>query len=65
VGEARARGATVICSLHQIELARTVADRIVALRAGRVVFDGAPSEFSADRAQQVYGAEVLPLRAAQ
>lgn len=36
---ARARGAAVLCSLHQIELAREFADRIVGLRAGRLVYD--------------------------
>ncbi|MBW8311733.1 MAG: phosphonate ABC transporter ATP-binding protein [Rhizobium sp.] len=36
---ARAHGATVLCSLHQIDLAREFADRIVGLRAGRLVYD--------------------------
>jgi phosphonate transport system ATP-binding protein len=40
--QARERGATVLCSLHQLGLARTFADRIVALHKGRVIFDGAP-----------------------
>lgn len=40
------RGATVVCSLHQVELARDFGDRIVGLRAGRIVFDGAPAEFT-------------------
>lgn len=39
---ARLRGATVLCSLHQVELACEFADRIVALRGGRIIFDGAP-----------------------
>jgi phosphonate transport system ATP-binding protein len=36
---ARVHGATVLCSLHQIDLAREFADRIVGLRAGRLVYD--------------------------
>lgn len=40
--EARERGATVLCSLHQIDLARSFADRIVALHRGEIIFDGAP-----------------------
>jgi len=36
---ARERGIAVLCSLHQTGLARRFADRIVALRAGRVVFN--------------------------
>jgi len=42
--QARERGATVLCSLHQIDLARAYADRIVALHRGRVIFDGPPEQ---------------------
>ena len=38
-GAARARGATVLFSSHQPELARRFADRIVGMRHGRIVFD--------------------------
>lgn len=41
--EARSLGATLLCSLHQPELARRFADRIVMLDAGRVIFDGTPA----------------------
>jgi phosphonate transport system ATP-binding protein len=37
--EAAARGAALVCSLHQVELARAHFPRIVGLRAGQVVFD--------------------------
>jgi phosphonate transport system ATP-binding protein len=37
--EAAARNASLICSLHQVELARAHFPRIVGLRAGRIVFD--------------------------
>jgi phosphonate transport system ATP-binding protein len=37
--EAAQRGATLVCSLHQVELARAHFPRIVGLRDGRVVFD--------------------------
>jgi phosphonate transport system ATP-binding protein len=43
--QAQAHGATVLCSLHQVDLARDFADRIVALQAGHVVFDGPPAMF--------------------
>ncbi len=55
--EARERGATVLCSLHQIELACAFADRIVALRQGRVVFDGTPAAFDPKVFDAVYGRE--------
>jgi phosphonate transport system ATP-binding protein len=53
--QARERGATVLCSLHQLDLAREFADRIVALRRGRVVFDGASQAFGQDAFEAVYG----------
>jgi phosphonate transport system ATP-binding protein len=42
--EAAARAATLVCSLHQVELARAHFPRIVGLRAGRVVFDAPHAE---------------------
>jgi phosphonate transport system ATP-binding protein len=45
--EARARNATLVCSLHQVELARALFPRIVGLRDGQVVFD-APRETVTD-----------------
>lgn len=45
--EAAARGATLVCSLHQVELARTQFPRIVGLRNGTVAFD-APREAVSD-----------------
>lgn len=41
--EARLRNATLVCSLHQVDLARTQFARIVGLRDGRIAFD-APRE---------------------
>jgi phosphonate transport system ATP-binding protein len=41
--EAAARNATLVCSLHQVDIARANFARIVGLRAGRIVFD-APRE---------------------
>lgn len=37
--EARARGASLICSLHQVDMALAHFSRIVALKDGRIVFD--------------------------
>jgi phosphonate transport system ATP-binding protein len=41
------RGLTVILVLHQLELARMFASRIVGLANGQVIFDGAPAAFGA------------------
>ena len=51
---AKHRGTTVICTLHQLEYALAFADRIVALRNGKVFFDGHPSELDADTQAQLY-----------
>lgn len=45
---------TALVSLHQVELARRVADRVVALAHGRIVFDGGPHDLSADTATGIY-----------
>ena len=45
--EAAARKATLICSLHQVDMARANFARIVGLRDGRIVFD-APREQVSD-----------------
>jgi phosphonate transport system ATP-binding protein len=48
-------GMTVICSLHFLSLARTYGTRVVALKNGRLMFDGLPSEINAERFQSIYG----------
>lgn len=49
--------ATVLCSLHQIEYAIEFADRIIAMRQGQVVFDGAPNELDDTALKTIYGDE--------
>ena len=41
---ARDQGIAVLCSLHQVGLAREFADRLIGLKGGRVVFDGLPAD---------------------
>ena len=50
----RLHNATVLCSLHQVEYALEFADRIIALRKGRMVFDGSPSDISDKELQLIY-----------
>ena len=52
-------GLTAIVSLHQLDFARRYADRIVALAAGRVVFDGPPHALGPSEILAIYGAGVL------
>ena len=51
----REDGLTVLVNLHHLDTARHYCDRIVALSAGRVVFDGTPTELTPDRVRDVYG----------
>ncbi|MGI6877718.1 phosphonate ABC transporter ATP-binding protein [Microbacterium sp. gxy059] len=53
-------GLTVICSLHQVELAMDFGDRITGLQAGRVVLDRATSRLTRDDVFEVYHAVSSP-----
>ncbi|CAJ1585736.1 ABC transporter ATP-binding protein [[Mycobacterium] wendilense] len=54
-----ADGITVIAAMHDLTLAGQYADRMVMLRSGRVVADGAPAEvLTAQRIADVYDARV-------
>ncbi len=46
---------TVICSLHFLSLARKYGSRVVALKDGRIVFDGKPEEITPERFKKIYG----------
>ena len=48
-------GVAVIASLHQVHLAMAYADRIVALRDGRVLQDAPVAEIDAWAIEQIYG----------
>lgn len=54
--QARERGATVLCSLHQMDLAAEFADRIVGLRQGELVFDGTPVALTGAAKTHIYAA---------
>jgi len=53
----RQLGVTVICSLHFLSLVRRYARRVVALRAGSIVFEGAPAEITEEWFRYIYGDE--------
>jgi phosphonate transport system ATP-binding protein len=48
------KGLTVITSLHQVELARGWADRLVGMRDGRVVLDASPRDVSGEEVMEIY-----------
>ncbi len=55
----REEGITVICNLHFLSLARRYASRVVALKAGEIVFDGAPTAITPEWFRQIYGEEAV------
>ncbi|MCX7372123.1 MAG: phosphonate ABC transporter ATP-binding protein [Alphaproteobacteria bacterium] len=54
-GIARENGIAVVCALHQVELARRFADRVVALREGRKLLDARAAAFDAAAFEALYG----------
>ena len=56
---ARDRGATLVFTSHQPELAAKHADRIVALKAGRIAFDGPAADLNARDLDRIYGTRDL------
>lgn len=51
------RGMTVLCTLHQLELAQQYGDRIVGMKAGRIVLDSPRQQVELDDMQQLYQGE--------
>ena len=54
----RERAATVLCSLHQVDLATEFADRVVGMRGGIIIFDCEPRDLSPTMLRDVYGKTV-------
>jgi phosphonate transport system ATP-binding protein len=50
-------GITVLCNLHDLDIATAYCDRLVGMKDGRVVFDGLPSALTTAIAQELYGLE--------
>lgn len=51
------RGITVLCSLHFLDLVHRYATRAIALKDGRVVFEGLPSQIDDKQFKEIYGQE--------
>jgi phosphonate transport system ATP-binding protein len=52
-------GITVLCNLHFLSLARRYATRVVALKAGEIVFDGLPADIDETRFREIYGEDAV------
>jgi phosphonate transport system ATP-binding protein len=53
----REEGITVLCNLHFLDLARRYGTRIIALKDGRLIFEGEPGDIDRERFKQIYGEE--------
>jgi phosphonate transport system ATP-binding protein len=52
-------GITVICSLHFLSLARRYGTRVIALKGGKVAFDGLPKDIDERRFRDIYGEDAV------
>lgn len=47
----------ILINMHDVDLARRFADRVIGLAGGAVVFDGAPAALTDDELRRIYGGE--------
>ena len=55
--QGRLNNIPVIVNIHDVELARRYADRIIGMSGGNVVYDGPPDGLNDDFLKQIYGGE--------
>lgn len=58
----RELGITVVCNLHFLSLVREYATRVLALRAGELVFEGTPQEIDPSWFRRIYGEGAKDIR---
>ena len=51
----RSDGITVVCAIHHLELAKRYAERVVAMRRGKLVYDGRPEDLDDAAYRRIYG----------
>ena len=54
---ARERGIPVIVNIHNVELARRFAERIIGMSQGSIVFDGPPADLAESHLLAIYGGQ--------
>lgn len=50
-------GITILVNLHQVDVAKKYAERILGFNSGNLVFDNPPSELNASTIHEIYGTE--------
>ena len=53
----RTDGLTVVVTLHQVDYAMRYCDRVIALKAGKMVYDGTPAGLETKQLIDIYGPE--------
>lgn len=53
---------TVLINLHDVDLARDYASRIIGMRDGEIVFDGTPQEATDKKLTEIYGEKILTVK---
>ena len=51
----RKLGKTIIVNIHSVELAKEFSTRVIAMKSGRIVFDGTPAELTEEELIRIYG----------
>jgi len=59
----REYGITVLCNLHDLDIATEYCGRLIGMKAGRVVFDGHPAMLTPEISQQLYDLGAAPAQA--
>jgi phosphonate transport system ATP-binding protein len=54
---ARSRGIPVLINMHDVELAKRFADRIIGMAGGRIVFDGVAEQLTSQELKTIYGGQ--------
>ncbi len=50
---------SILCSLHFLSLAREYGSRVIALKDGKLMFDGGPDEIDEAKFQEIYGEDAV------
>jgi len=58
VNISKSRGKTLVCNIHNIDVAHRYFNRVLALRNGEIVFDGPPAKLDGDLLQFIYEGEM-------
>jgi len=52
-------GVTIVCNLHFLSLVREYASRVIALKEGKIIYEGNPLEINEEWFQKIYGEDAV------